>query len=173
MGPGQTQLWGAPPRKRGGSWPRRAKMRWLGKHVSNDTSSVCLSFGLPGATRPQIQCWPAKNKRLQGSVEHHKKIKVTPQGFHMQRLSLSEFSFLPVPCWEGNPTIHSRTCSFLISDQQKHVYSHTQRVELCQNAPAKTPRSSSKQERTTSKLMKQGHVYIPVEVDNQTNPMIW
>lgn len=100
-------------------------MRWLGKHVSNDTSSVCLSFGLPGATRPQIQCWPAKNKRLQGSVEHHKKIKVTPQGFHMQRLSLSEFSFLPVPCWEGNTTIHSRTCSFLISDQQKHVYSHT------------------------------------------------
>ena len=77
--------------KRGGSWLCQATMRWLGKHVRNDTSSVCLSFWLPGTTRPQILNWPAKNKRLQGCSEHNEKIKVTPQGFHVQRLGLSVF----------------------------------------------------------------------------------
>lgn len=62
-----------------------------GEHVSNDTSSVCLSFWLPGATGPQIQGWLAKNKRLQGCVEHHKKIKVTLQGFHVQSGFVSDF----------------------------------------------------------------------------------
>lgn len=106
--------------KRGGSWLCQAKMRWLGKHVSNDTSSVCLSFWLPGTTRPQILNWPAKNKRLQGCSEHREKIKVTPQGFHVLRLGL--FSFLLVPCWEGNQMRTSRTCSFLITDRQTHTY---------------------------------------------------
>lgn len=91
MGLGQTQLSGAPPQRGGSHWPCRAKMRWRGKHVSNDTSSVCLSLWLPGTTRPQIRDGPAKNKRLQGCAEHHEKIKVTPQGFHVQRLHLSVF----------------------------------------------------------------------------------
>lgn len=66
----QTPLWGCEALRleRG-----EAQMRWLGKHVSNDTSSVCLSFWLPGATGPQIQCWLAKNTRLQGYVVHLKK----------------------------------------------------------------------------------------------------
>lgn len=54
MGAGQTQLWGAPPRRRGGSRLGLAGRRWPGKHVSKATSSVCLIFWLPRATRPQI-----------------------------------------------------------------------------------------------------------------------
>lgn len=49
-----------------------------GKHVSSDTSSVCLGFWLPGTTSPQIERRPAKSKRLQGCAESHTKIKVTP-----------------------------------------------------------------------------------------------
>jgi hypothetical protein len=50
-------------------------MRWLEKYVIHDTSSVCLSFQLPWATEPQSGCWLARNKRLWGRIEHHRRKK--------------------------------------------------------------------------------------------------
>ena len=171
MGPGQALLRGAPPRKRGGSWLQQTQMRWLGKHVSNDTSSVCLSFWLPGATGPQIQCWLAKNKRLQGCVEHRKNIKAPLQGFHMQSGFVSVF--LP-----AGPLL-GRESNYKLKDLQLPYYGPTETRVLAyimgrtmSNATAKDPRSRTTTEKTRSKLKKQGHVYIPIHVDNQTNPMI-
>lgn len=73
-----------------------------GKHVSSDTSSVCLGFWLPGTTSPQIERRPAKSKRFQGCAESHTKIKVTP---HASPCKDSLVFLLVVPCWEGNPVI--------------------------------------------------------------------
>lgn len=84
MPPGQTQLWGAPIWKRGwGPAGCVGQDEVAGKHVSSDASSVCLGFRLPGTTRPQIRCRPAKKQEITGlcGTSQKKEMTITPQAF--------------------------------------------------------------------------------------------